>query len=274
LSQRFRLVATDLDGTLLNDAKEVSPRNRATLARLLEHDISVVLCTGRPPRGARAIYDSLGLSTPLITYNGAVVYDAERNAPILHQPILPELAKRVLMAVRETDPDLNVGLEMADEWHLDYLDERITEHLRKTGAKWPILGDLETAVLRTSPGVSKIYFVSENEKRLRLDQILAAQGLRELVTLTSSGEGFIEVTAAGVNKGSALTRLAEMMGIGLEEIVAIGDEENDIPALQVCGFGIAMGTAREHVRQAASVVTGDCNHDGWAEAIEKYVLAG
>jgi Cof subfamily protein (haloacid dehalogenase superfamily) len=237
-----------------------------------------LIATARPPRATVSLYDDLGLSGPIIAYNGALIYDPVRKVPLLHHPLEKAVALQVLREIRALDPHINVGAELADEWHVDRIDDRL-RGLYAAGRieRLPMEGPVEDAVAMTARGVSKLYFVAPSDVRAAAEQRFAAAGLDVAVTSSgSAGEGlsFVEVHAPGVSKGAALRALSAILGIPREATIALGDEENDLSALAAAGLGIAMGNAAERVKAAASAVTGPHTADGWAEAVERYALAG
>lgn len=275
---RYRLLATDLDGTLLTEHREVSPRARAALAEFRQRGGLVVLSTARPPRATLDLYNELGLSGPMVTYNGALIYDPVRQMPLVHHPLERAVALGALAEIRAIDPGIVVGAELADEWHIDRISSRLRERIAAGRIReWPIEGPVEEAVGTTTRGISKLYFEVPPAVRGAIEGRFAAAGLA--LTVTSSGsEGgglsFVEVLAPGVSKGAALRALCATLGVPREATVALGDEENDLSALAAAGLGIAMGNAPERVKAAAGAVTGPNSADGWAEAVEKYCLAG
>jgi Cof subfamily protein (haloacid dehalogenase superfamily) len=260
---------------LLDQHHRVTPRARAAILEFQRRGGLLVLTTARPPRAIRPLYRELGLTGPVIAYNGALVYDPGRDVTILHHPIPREAALRLLATIRAANPALNVGLELADEWHVDRIDERL-QRLIDAGviAEPPLPGDLEKAVATSGRGVSKIYFLAPPDVRRAVEEQVTAAGLWEGVAVTSSGKEFVEFVARGVNKGSALRALAALLSIPLLQTLALGDEENDIPLLQAAGLGIAMGNATDQAKRAARLVAGPNTADGWAEAVETHVLAG
>lgn len=271
---RYRLIATDIDGTLLNEHHEVTPRARGAIAELQRRGALVVLSTARPPRAVTPLYRELALSGPVIAYNGAMAYDPGRKTALFHHPIPKPLALQVLETIRTLAPELNVGLELADEWHVDRIDERLDASLRAGRiAIPPLTGNLEAKIASTPRGVSKIYFIAPPEVRAAAESRFATAGLAASLAITSSGSAFVEILAAGVSKGAALQSLASALGIPREQTLALGDEENDVPALQAAGLGIAMGNAPAAVKAAAGAIAGPNTMEGWAEAIRDYVLS-
>lgn len=274
---QYQLIATDIDGTLLNTSGQATPRTRAVLQELQRRDIPVVLSTARPPRSVRALYQDLGLTGPVIAYNGALIYQpgqpGEPDQHLLHRPIPRDIALAVVAQLRSLDPDLDLGLELADEWHHDRIEPSL-QALLDTGMRPhpPITGQVEQAIRTTTRGVSKLYLTAPATVRAKIERRFAQAGLHAALSITSSGRNLVEILAGDVNKGTALRALADRLGIPMAATVALGDEENDVPALQMAGLGIAMGNASRHAKAAAAVRTGPHRADGWAAAIERYVL--
>lgn len=205
------------------------------------------------------------------------MYDPTGKVPSIHRALDNALALRVLSEIRALDPHINVGAELADEWHIDRIDQRLRD-LQAMGriVALPIEGQVDHAVAMTTRGISKLYFMVPPSVRAAAEQRFAAAGLAITVTSSgSAGEGLssVEIHAPGVSKGAALLALSATLGIPRAATIALGDEENDLSALAAAGLGIAMGNASERVKAAAGAVTGPHTADGWAEAVERHALA-
>lgn len=269
------MVVTDIDGTLLDEQGEVTPRARAVLKELERRGVPVVLCTGRGPISTEPLYRALGLRTPAITHNGALTYQPGRPEPILHHPIPGPVALQLVDCIRAVSPETNIGVSVLDRWYVDRIDERIAARLAAGSLPAaPVTGDVKLAIAAEADGISTLYYRGDERMRRAVQAQLAARGLDGEVAATSSGFALVEYLAAGVSKGAAVRALAAAMGIPREQVVALGDMETDIPLLQAAGLGIAMGNADPAVKGAAAVVAGPNSADGWAAAIERYVLAG
>lgn len=266
---RYRLVATDIDGTLLNPDRVVGDSTRKAIAELQRRGIPVVLVTARPPAMITAIHRDLGLTSPIIASTGAVVYDPVHLRAVAHHPIPKQIALQVIAAIRSVDPTLNVGADLVDEWHVDRVDDRVQRRI--AGGMVPVTGGLEQTVPVSAKEVTALSF-RVIEARPAVEAALSRAGLDRHLYITSAG-GIVDMVANGVNKGAALRALASIMGIPMEQTLALGDDENDIPLLQAAGLGVAMGNALDEVKGVADTVTGANSEDGWAAAIEQHIFA-
>lgn len=231
-----------------------------------------MLSTARPPRAIAQLHAELGLQDPIIAYNGALVYDPIKGQSLLAQAIPKAVGLGVVAELRALDPGINLGLELSDEWHVDAVNEHLRYLLETFTLTPPQLGDIAKAITASDRPISKIYFLAPEETRAAAAARFAKAGLLDQIAITSSGPLYVEILARDVSKGAALRALALLLGIPREQTMALGDQENDISALEAAGLGIAMGNAAPAVKAAAALVVGTNEADGWAEAIERHVL--
>jgi len=257
---RPKLVAIDLDGTLLTTRQTVTPRAQEAVQRLTETGVRVVLCTGRPPRTARPYAAQLGLVDLGIVYNGGAIYDFRRNVARHRYDFPGEVARAVIHRMRARYPDIACGLEADYGWFVDTARyERVAYEEEPDG-----VGDTVEFVRER---VTKLLFWHPTEDAETLSHALADAP----VHCTWSMPGLLEVIAPGVNKRVALARVAESLGVGAAEVAAFGDENNDKEMLAWAGCGVAMGNASERVKRIADRVTSTNDEDGVAEVLETWL---
>lgn len=282
----YRLIALDLDGTLLNSRKVITPRTREALRAARERGIVTVIATGRTPQSARRISAEIG-GGPVISCNGAAILD-EAGAAIATWGIPRAPLQRVLSLA--TGAGLLVECYTPEGMFLDrplaqakaYLSwvrpgMGLGRSLMDLARVWrvnrirPVPNLARWAEREQLPTVLKVMAIGGREQL----GPLAEQIRRELpgLEVTSSGSDNLEVTAAGISKGSSLAHLGARLKIPRQAIIAVGDSDNDLEMLRYAGLGVAMGNASESVRAAASRVTATCDEDGVAAIIEELCLS-
>lgn len=267
------LIALDLDGTLLTDDLRITARSRTAIRRARERGVTVLLASARPPRSMRCYHRELELDTPVIAYNGALVWDVGQGRPLLHQPLVPDAARALVAFLRQQQPELNLSLECADRWYIDDLTEEVRRAIEQYEVDPPHgVGCLERVLNDEAEAISKVLFRGNAQTAA---QLLAAlpPDLSERLHVTTSGEWFCEVMAAGATKAAAIEWTAAHLRLGPGGVLAIGDSPNDIPMLQAAALGVATENAARLVKEAADALTASNNDDGVALAIERYVLA-
>jgi len=254
----IRLVATDLDGTLLRADGSFSERTLAALARVQEAGIGVVFVSARSPRTVPLDAERAGVRGYAICANGAITYDLAERRIVAHRPLRPETATRVVTALREAAPGVAFGCEL----ELDFGHE--PTYVRGEPA-YPaqVLDALELARRPVTKLVAQ-------HRTLPLVELLAlatgSVGGEAVVTV--SGTQFVEVNAPGVTKAAAVEDLAERLEIARDEVIAFGDNLNDIPLLGWAGRGVAVANAHPEVLAAADEVTLSNDEDGVARVLE------
>ena len=262
---RPQLVAIDLDGTLLKGDKTISPRNRAAVAGLVARGVTVVICTGRPPRTARVFAEQLELVDLAIIYNGGAVYNFAEDRALARFDFPGEVAREAVRKMRAAHPGVTCGLESAYGW---FVDTERYDIVRQGAVPYETepdgVGDTLSFI---RDEVTKLLFWHPEKSPEALNRTL--EGLP--VHGTWSMPGLFEVVGQGVNKRAALERVAADLGLAAEDVAAFGDQHNDREMLAWAGFGVAMGNADKDVRALADWVADDADDDGVAAVIETWL---
>jgi Cof subfamily protein (haloacid dehalogenase superfamily) len=257
---RPRLIATDMDGTLLRSDDTVSDGTVAELHRWRDEGVPVVLATGRPPRWMRRIREVLVDGTA-ICCNGAVLLDLERFEVIHEEPLVPEILEAVTAELRRHQP----GTWFAVEYGLEFRHEPVYRPRWDVDA--PGVGEATLLEMVSRP-VAKLLARHEQLSRDEFIALVrAAVGDRATVT-TSSTDALAEISALGVTKASGLARVSGWHGVGPEDVVVFGDMPNDIAAFEWVrdggGRAVAMAHAHPDLLAVATDVTGGNDDDGVA----------
>ncbi len=267
----IKLVAIDLDDTLLRDDLTISERTRAVLKRVRKMGIAVTLATGRMFPSARPYAEMLGFDIPLITYQGALVKNALSGEVVYHRPLSPEVARRVIAFGREKKMQVNFYLN--DRLYVERITPQGEHYASLAGVPFDRVSDLEELLVQGAP--MKLLMIEEepviDSYFTELREILDAERLE--AHLTKSKPLYLEVSHPDATKGVALRELAGWMKVKREEVMAFGDSFNDLEMLEFAGIGVAVANARPEVRRRARYVTSSNNDDGVAEALEKLVLS-
>lgn len=267
--RRPRLIATDLDGTVIGYAHtrsgRLSPRTLTALRSACEAGVAVVFVTGRPLRWLDALGHQLGDVGPVICSNGAVVVDPTTGEVLESRPMEDAAVRTAVGRLRALDPSAVFGAETLDGffWESAFAERSMFE---APGAGVRVL---EEALPADASVVKLLARSVDREPEAFLAAARAELG--ELVNATHSAPGvaLVEMSAPGVHKASTLASYAERRGIAAEDVVAFGDMPNDAEMLAWAGLGCAVASAHESLRAAADVVVGACDDDGVAAAIEE-----
>jgi Cof subfamily protein (haloacid dehalogenase superfamily) len=259
----MRLFATDLDGTLLRSDLTVSDRSRRALAAVEKAGCTLVLVTGRPPRWMPPVVEQTGHTGLALCANGAVVYDLAAERVVQEHLIDPEVGAKAVAAIRAAIPDAVFAVERSGARGLG----REEAYGLPYASKGEVLV-AEVDELMADP-VTKLLARHDD---MDPDEMLARvrEVVGDLVEVThSSTRGLMEISASGVSKAVALSRLADELGVPAEEVVAFGDMPNDLPMLGWAGHAVAVANAHPEVLAAADEVTASNDDDGVAQVIER-----
>lgn len=266
-----KMIALDMDGTLLNPQHEITAAVKSAIEQAKAKGILVVLASGRPYIGMQKYIAELGLNVPgqyCISYNGGLVQRAEDGHPILETT----LGIEDYHYFEQLSQQLQVHFQALDKQHLYTPNQDIS---RYTVHESEITGiplryrsvDSMDATLR----FPKLMMVDEPEQLDKAISQLPAD-LHDRYTLVKSANHYLEILDKRVSKGNSVRHLAEQLGINAEEVLAVGDHENDLTMLAWAGYGVAMGNAIDAVKEQAAYHTASNREDGVAKAIQQWAL--
>ena len=271
-SCRTKIIFTDLDGTLLNDDKKVSDTNKEAIRKALDAGHKIVLASGRALDHVIPVADSLELKKPgcyIIAYNGGQIYDC--------------YAKRLLLHVHLTFEDVDAVISEAKKaglYYQTYQDGRVIapydcEELRFyskwTSAPFSVVDDVYDSLL-SEPG-KVLYIDLKDRSRLEAFKDLLNERFSDRMDALFTSDYYLESIPKGVSKGNAVHFLANYLNIPMDNTIAVGDYDNDLPMIREAAVGVILANGPEHVKKEADHVTdNDNNHDGFAEAVYKFVL--
>ncbi len=267
VSGMVELIAVDLDGTLLNSSKSVSYRTQRVIRALCSQGIKVILASARPPRAIAECYKLLGLGTPVVCYNGALIYNPPVREVIFHKPLESRLARSVVNTARSAYRGTVVSVEVLDHWYTDGVSSQYETEVSKQFAP-DVLGPIDNWLVQP---VTKILLLGP-EDRITVIRERILEKHRKRVAMTFSEKNLIQVMSAGVSKGRALKYICNRYGISLQKTMAIGDALNDYDMLEAAGISVAMADAPEQVKQISDYITTGNDEDGVAEAFEKFLI--
>jgi Cof subfamily protein (haloacid dehalogenase superfamily) len=267
----YKLVAIDIDGTLMNDRKEITKEVNDAIQAAKAKGVKVVICTGRPIVGVQSIIEELKLNDEddyVITFNGALV----QNTHTKDVESQITLAYENLKELYDLSLKLHSPLQFFDTESLYTPNREISRytvheaHINQIPIHYLPIGEVPKDML-----IPKVMFIDEPE---RLNTIIAniPESFWDKYTFVKSTPFFLEILDPRVSKGNAVKQLAEKLGITREEVICIGDGENDLSMIEYAGCGVAMANAESVVKEVAQFHTLSNNENGVAYAIEKLVL--
>ena len=274
MMKNIKLVASDLDGTLLNKNKEITPRLFAALKKLDELGIYFVPSTGRPFGTVPQAIKELPFLKYVITSNGATIYDAVEQKNIIENYLTPEAVDAVIEIARELPVITEYFIEgkayIAKKVYDDLSPFNLTEsHVTYIKNSRTPVEDFWNEMKRNNTVLENINLVfADMELRKETWNRLKALGLASVTAATTKN---IEITSLYATTAKALEKLCEVLGFTRENVLAMGDGDNDMPMIQFAGIGVAMENGEEHIKQAADIIADDCNDFGAAKILEQII---
>lgn len=272
----YKIIAVDMDGTLLNDNKLVSDYNLNMINRAVEAGVKFVIASGRVPSGLKFYEATVANNQPMICCNGAIILD-HKNEIIYSNPMSKGSLLKIIDILREEKDTYyhfyDEGIIYTEQF--GYAAEKFYKFNRTIDKKFRveirIIVDSKEFIKNTKCDISKIVVIDDDIEylkslRKKIDKILE-------VETTKSDMNNIEIMTKGTSKGNGLRLLAQHYGISVEECIAIGNDENDISMIEAAGLGVAVYNARDSIKKYANYVTEKDNNNGAiGEVIEKFIL--
>ncbi len=269
---RYRLIATDLDDTLLDENSEISARNIEAVKKAVDMGLKFVIATGRMFKTSVHYLEELGQDgdCPIINYHGALIQKAKSREIILHRPLNNNLA--VAVAEEAERQGCHVSLFIEDNLYIGKENEYSRYYQSLAKVEMEEVGSVSKFLASNGAEPTKMSIIRWDGLLDDVEAVLKKQFGKKL-SILQSRPYFLEITDQQATKGQALKWLAEQNDIRPEEIIAFGDGHNDLDMIEYAGLGVAVSNARPALQKIANLVTLAHHEDGVAEVIEKYVLA-
>lgn len=274
---KYKLIAIDMDGTLLSNKHEIPEYNKKMIKKATEAGVKVAITTGRLFASARKYSDAIGVETPIISSNGAYIREKDRDEVIYESNLSKKQFDEVLSVVKKYGftvymntsdtvisenavPDDHayklVNNELDDAWKIKFVEGR----------------SFEETYDEFSNDILKFICIEERENKDELMKAKEELSKFEDLEVVSSWENNFEIMPAGTSKGTAVQRLAEIIGVKQEEVICIGDSENDLSMIKYAGLGVAMGNAIDIVKENADYITDTNTNAGVGKMIAKFIF--
>lgn len=265
LDKVYKIVFSDLDGTLLNKQHLISENTIAKIRTLSYQGIPFIFVSARSPGGMAHIAASVGIPSPIVCYSGALILDHERQV-IKSTPVKRETARQVIESIKGQWPQVSVSLYSGYDWYTDSVhDRRVCQERDITGVV-PVQVSFQE-ILKRNIEIHKLYCLCSKEEGEALEKGLTQQF--PMLAVHRSGGISVEIMDQSANKAEAAAILCDTYQIDLKEAVAFGDNFNDIDMLKAVGLGAAMGNAPKEVQRQADYITLDNQQEGVLHLLNK-----
>jgi len=264
--RKISLVLADVDGTLVTEDKVLTERAQAAVHSLRAAGIRFAVTSGRPPKGMAMLFDSLRLDTPVAGFNGGLV--VRPDLTIIEEKTVPvDVATQSVELLR--GHGLDVWVYRGNDWLVGRADG---PHVAREAWTVKFSPKVVADVAAKLDKVTKVVGVSDDLEKVQRCEAAARAAFGRRATANRSQPYYLDVTNTDANKGAVVDFMSRHLGVPVAEIATIGDQPTDVPMFKRSGFSIAMGNAPDQVKAQASVATGSCNDEGFARAMERFIL--
>lgn len=271
---KYKIIACDLDETLLNDGKDVAIKNQEAIIAAQKLGVKFIPATGRGYRSVKRTLQQIGTwdqpDQYVISYNGGVIVENHQE----------EILQETLLGFEKINQLFQLGLAFKVPMHIYTMDELYVfqpdadekAYLDRGGAEYQVFEEPKLDFLRDRPLVKMLYKDLDHKTLEKINHQVPLE-LAQTTTATYSSNRYLEFNEAGVNKGQGLLKLAKILKVNPDEIMAIGDNTNDLSMIKVAGLGVAVKNATADLKEFADYITqADYQHDAVSEAITKFIL--
>lgn len=272
---KYKLICIDMDGTLLSDDHSVCERNLKAIKAATKKNVKIAITTGRIFASAKHYSDIIGVKTPVICSNGAYIRERELDKVIARFPLGKESAEKVVKITNKYDIITNFNThysvisnkELPSNHTYRLMNANLPNELK---IKLLCYEDLNEAIERYHEDILKCICIDNDiEKIIAIKEELLK--IPDIEVVSSNFNNF-EIMSKGTSKGKAVDTLAKLYNIKREEVICIGDSENDLSMIKYAGLGVVMGNAEEYMKKEADYITLSNNEGGVGAAIEEFVL--
>ena len=261
----IKMIATDIDGTILKEDFEFNPAVKACIKELCERGVKIVLVTGRMHSATTHVAEELGLDTPIISYQGGMVKEQGENGQILYSKTLcPDTACRIINWAKANN--VHVNLYMEDKLYVEPDNAAILRYTAERHISYNLC-EFESVEL---DNINKILAIDFEDADRVTGWINFLQKEFPELYIVKSTPYFCEICNIEAHKGYAVEFLRDYWGLKKEEVLAIGDQDNDIELLKAGGIKVAMGNATDALKACADYITDTVENDGFVKAIERF----
>lgn len=289
----YKFVAVDLDGTLLNSYGEVSEKNKKSIKKAIEKGVEIVLTSGRPIMSVKNLANELGANHYMICGNGAITYDVQKDQILYHRFLEKEKVMKIVKICEENSIFYNIYTKdtiLAKNFHYNVLFYHQENAMKPEDKKTriTIVENIEEYIKNRQEEDYLKITICDNDKAVfgsimrklremkKVDVLevehMSRKKIKDGTSEISMEYFYTEITNNNVDKWQAVENLIKKLKIKPEEVMAIGDNSNDIEMVKKAGLGIMMQNSAPYIKDLADVVVADNDHDGVAEAIENYIL--
>lgn len=264
--RKISLVLADVDGTLVTEEKVLTKRAQAAVRALHEAGIGFAITSGRPPLGMAMLIDDLELVTPIAGFNGGLF--VKPDLTILAQNTVPaDVAREAIELIHEHG--LDAWVYSGNDWLITKPNAaHVAREAWTVKFKPKIVADFDDNLAH----VAKIVGISDDLDRVRCCEAAAQAAFGQRATANRSQPYYLDITSKDANKGAVVVYLSQHLGVPTEETVTIGDQPNDVLMFKQSGFSIAMGNASDQVKAQAAAITDSYNDEGFAKAMEHFII--